>query len=213
MTQEKSGGFSLVEMLIVIGIIVLVAGIAAWSFSGSVGPRRVRNAAALITAYLDAARSEAMKQQVFPYLLRQEGASASTTMPRYWPFHLHAYTWTDEDGTTRYAVTVQATDVSGGVPLPSPSDSDPNDHSYDLYPLVELPPGVVLKDAATGSVLNLGPTERPVFWREEGRDFVTGSVVGADNGIVVADAYNEDVKITIKIDPVYGTVTVRDETR
>jgi len=45
-----------VEMLVVIGIIVLVAGMVAWSFSGSVGPRKVRNAAALITAYLDVAR-------------------------------------------------------------------------------------------------------------------------------------------------------------
>ncbi len=213
--RSNRGGFTLIEMMIVVGIILLVAGFVAWNYSGNLRQRRVLAAADLVVSYLETAKSNAMKQQLFPYLFKQENITLTEglpNIPRYWPFQLVVYKDVKDLGTS-FRITVQASDISGSTALPTPTDADPYDHTYDLYPIVSLPFGVTLIDPNTGTELTFDVSTRPLFWRREIGSFATGSVVGANSGIAVADAIDPTIRVVVRIDPVYGTITLIDETK
>ena len=127
----------------------------------------------------------------------------------YWPFLLQVYSW-QEENRLRYAVTVVAAKVSGSSVQPTPGDFNSNDHSADLFPITLLPPGIVLKNI-DGVEIVMDATQRPVFWRGSAGSFVSGTVVGAENGIIVSDEIDEDIKVVLIIDPVYGSVTLDDQ--
>ncbi|MFA4987550.1 MAG: prepilin-type N-terminal cleavage/methylation domain-containing protein [Candidatus Brocadiia bacterium] len=194
-------GFTLIEMLIVAGIILLAATIVTWSYAGQVRTQRIRSAASSIVAYLELARSDALRQQIFPGLLTNPTAYASVPQtPQYWPFRLHVYK-TTVDGDDVFTISVIA-------------QFSPSLESGDLASPIVLPDGISLLKA-TGGTTSLGAGDRPVFYRDFSAPdtFVTGAVVGAANGIVVADSLDNTQKITIYIDPVYGTISTKDETK
>ncbi|MDZ7816003.1 MAG: hypothetical protein U5N86_08385 [Planctomycetota bacterium] len=175
----------------------------------------MRTAADMVRSAIERARTESLRQQVFPYLLTQPDSSyvsGVTDMPRYWPFVVQFYYW-NEDGAGRFGVTVVA---AKRTPLPpvTPADSDANDHSADLIPLAVLPKGILLNDV-DGNPLDLAqPDVRPYFFRDLADDELAhGSVVGSDAGIVVQDEFNPDLTVEIRIDPVYGSVSTVDNTR
>ena len=212
---QNNAGFTLIEMMIVVGIVLIVASIVVWNFSGQVRQNSVRTAADMIRSAIERARTESLRQQVFPYLMTQPDSdyvSGVTDMPRYWPFVVQFYSW-EEDGSTRIGVTVVAAKRTPSPPV-TPADSDPNDHSADLIPLAVLPKGMLLTDPDGNTLDITQPNVRPYFFRDLSEDELAhGSVVGADAGIVVQDEFNPDLTVEIRIDPIYGSVSTVDNTR
>ncbi|GAB4151758.1 MAG: hypothetical protein Kow00107_02410 [Planctomycetota bacterium] len=211
------GGFTLIEMMIVVGIILLVATMVVWNFAGQVRPQRVRSTAAALVSYLEICRTEAMRQQIFPYLLTQvdmDYSSGVTELPRYWPFTIQMYTF-EENGTPRKSISVVACKPNGGAFDPTPADLNPSDHSADLVPVYTIPEGVTITNYLTGEEITFSNAEeRPIFWKRAGNPvFVVGNMVGGSAGIVVADMIEPDMRVIIRIDPIYGNITMEDETK
>ena len=147
--------------------------------------------------------------------MTQESITPYTTSPFYWPFIVQLHSKSTGGGAEQYYISVEALDIDAGVPKPPSSDSNSSDRTGDLYPRIALPEGIVLLDPADNSSLtDSWITNRPMFWKKTGNDdFVTGAVVGGSNGIAVCDALDDSIRVEIIIDPIYGTLTIKDKTR